>query len=156
MQRSICLLFISAVFAILLPVTGWGYGFTDYAGDRHYHPYSGSAEGNRYPQSLRLRTGSTGDGYYVRAYLGGLQPDDVQVYLRRNRLVLQINQGNQYRVNDPYAGRVSRWQTRFRRQLRLPYDADPAGMTTSTKDGIMEIHIPRRFQYTPADPARQW
>ena len=156
MQRSTFFLFISVVFAALLPVTGWGYGFTDYAGDRHYHPYAASAGGSRYPHSLRVQTGSTSDGYYVRAYLEGLQPEDVQVYLRRNRLVLQINQGNQYRVNDPYAERASRWQTRFRRQLRLPYDADPAGMTTSTRDGIMEIHIPRRFQYMPDDPARQW
>ena len=143
MRRNIHLLFASSLFAVLLPVTVWGYGFYDYHGDRNYLSYTGSAGGHRYPGSLRLRTGVTEDGYYLRAYLEGLRPEDVQVYLRRNRLVIQISQGEQY---NPDGRGVSQWQMRLRRQLRLPYDADWTRMTKSTKKGIMEIYIPRRNQ----------
>ena len=141
MQRSTNLLFASVLFAALLPVTVWGYGFYDYQGDR-----------NNRPVSLRVHTGMTEDGYYVRAHIEGLRPEDVQVYLQRNRLVLQTTQGDQYGLHNPNARRGSQWQMSFRRQLRLPYDADATRMTTSTENGIIEIYIPRRSQYMPADP----
>ena len=133
MRQSTNLLFASVLFAALLPVTVWGYGFYDYQGDR-----------NNRPVSLRVHTGMTDDGYYVRAHIEGLRPEDVQVYVRRNRLILQIVQGDQYGRYNPDARRASQWQMRLRKQLRLPYDADWSRMTTSTKNGIMEIHIPRR------------
>jgi len=152
MRQSTHLLFASVFFAAMLPVTAWGFGFADYPGDRSYHPYAGSAEGRHYSGSLRLQKGMTADGYYVRAYLDGLRPQDVQVYLRRNQLVLQAAQANQHVLNKPSASGVSQWQMRFRKQLRLPYDADYTRMTTSTNNGIMEIYIPRRSQYMPADP----
>ncbi len=101
---------------------------------------------------LRIQTGMTGDGYYVRANIEGLRPGDIQVYLRRNRLVLQVEQSDRYGLRDPGARSTSQWQMRVRKQLRLPYDADVTGMTTSTDNGIMEIFIPRRSQYLPVDP----
>jgi HSP20 family molecular chaperone IbpA len=153
MRQIIHMTFVSILLAAFLPVTAWGFGFTDYPGDRGYQPYAGSAGGSRYSGSLRVEKGMTGDGYYVHAWLDGLRPEDVQVYLRRNRLVLQVDQGDQYGLYNPNARRSSQWQMSFRRQLRLPYDADGARMTTSTKDGIMEIYIPRRGQYMPADPS---
>jgi HSP20 family molecular chaperone IbpA len=153
MQRNTHLLSLSVLFMALLPVTVWGYGFSDYRGYGSDSPYAGSAGGHHYPGSLRLQTGMTEDGYYVRAYLEGLRPEDLQVYLRRNRLVLQIAQGDRYGLYNPDARSDSRWQMRFRRQLRLPYDADGARMTTSTKNGIMEIYIPRRNRYLPTDPS---
>jgi len=89
------------------------------------------------------------NGYYVRIHLDGLRPEDIHVYLQRNHLVLQIAQGGQYGLYNPNARRVSQWQTHFRRQLRLPYDADVTRMTTSTMNGIMEIYI-------PVDSSRKW
>ena len=93
----------------------------------------------------------TEDGYYVRAYLGGLHPDDVQVYLRRNHLVLQAAQGDRRGLYKPDTHRVSQWKMRFRKQLRLPYDADTNRMTMTTENGIIEIYFPRRSQYLPND-----
>jgi HSP20 family molecular chaperone IbpA len=153
MRQITHLLFVSVLFVALLPVTAWGYGFAAYPGDRNYLPHAGSAGGHHYSGSLRLQTGMTEGGYFVRIHLDGLRPEDVQVHLRRNRLVLQITQGNQQGVHSPDARGASQWQVRFRRQLRLPYDADMTRMTTSTMNGIMEIYIPRRSQYMPADPS---
>ena len=142
MRQNIHLLFVSVLFGALLPVTVWGYGFAAYPGDRNYLPHAGSAGGHHYSGSLRLQTGITEGGYYVRIHLDGLRPEDIHVSLQRNHLVLQIAQGGQYGPYNPNARRVSQWQIHFRRQLRLPYDADVTRMTTSTKNGIMEIHMP--------------
>jgi HSP20 family molecular chaperone IbpA len=153
MWQNIQLLFVSALITALCPVAAWGYDFFDYHGDRNYRPYAGSEGSHHYSGSLRLQKGMTEDGYYVRAHIEGLRPEDVQIYLRRNRLVLQITQGDKYGLYYPDTRRSSLWQMRFRRQLRLPYDADGTRMTTSTENGIMEIYIPRRSRYMPTDPS---
>ena len=142
MRQNTHLLFVCVLFGALLPVTVWGYGFAAYPGDRNYLPHAGSAGGHHYSSSLRLQTGMTEGGYYVRIYLDGLRPGDIHVSLLHNRLVLQIAQGGQHGSSRPNVRGVSRWQMHFRRQLRLPYDADVTRMTISTKNGIMEIHIP--------------
>jgi len=152
MRQNIHLLSVSVLFAALFPMTVWGYGFFDDPGDRGYLPRAGSASGHHYSGSLRLQTSMTGDGYYIRANVAGLRPEDVQVYLRRNRVILQIAQGDQYGQYNPGARRTSQWQMHFRRQLRLPYDADWSRRTTNTSDAIMEIYIPRTTQYMPTGP----
>lgn len=149
MKQSVHLLFASVLFGALLPVTVWGYGVTDYPGDRSYPPHAGSAGGHRYSGSLRLQTGMTDGGYYVRIHLDGLRPEDIHVSLQRNYLVVQTTQGDRYGSYDPNARRDLRWQMHFRKKLRLPYDADVTRMTTSTKDGIMEI-------FMPTYPSRKW
>lgn len=153
MRWSTRLLFVGFLFSTLLPVIVWGNDLAYYHGDRSYLPYSRSERGDRHKGFFRLQTGMTEDGYYVRAYLDGLYPDDIQIYLRRNRLVLQAVQGDRYGLYKPNASGVSQWKMRFRKQLRLPYDADSNRMTTTTENGIIEIYFPRRSQYIPANPS---
>ena len=152
MQQNTRLLIASILVAALLPVTVWGYGYPADPGDWSNRPYAGSEQGYYFSGSLRLQTAMTGDGYYVRANIEGLPPEDVQVYLRGNRLVVEIAQGNQYGSYNPGARGTSQLQMRLRRQLRLPYDADWTRMTTSTSNGILEIYIPRSSQYMPGEP----
>jgi HSP20 family molecular chaperone IbpA len=152
MQQNTRLLIASVLVAALLPVTVWGYGFPDAPGDWSNRPYARAEEGSYFSGSLRMQTAMTADGYYVRANIEGLAPEDVQVYLRGNRLVVEIAQGSQYGPYNPGARRTSQWQMRLRRQLRLPYDADWTRMTTSTRNGVMEIYIPRSSDYMPGEP----
>lgn len=153
MHKHTCLLLTSVFFSALLPVSAWGYGFSDYPGDRGYRPYAESAGGYHLQGSMRLQKRMTEDGYYIRARVQGLRPEDVQVYVRRNRLVLQIAEGDRYRRYGPDFNSRSRLQMRVRKQLRLPYDADWTRMTTSTNNGTIEIFIPRRSQHLPAEPS---
>ena len=95
MQQSTQLLFASVLFSVLLPMTVWGYGFYDDYGD------------SRHSNSIRLQKSMTEDGYYLRAHLEGLRPEDVQVYFRNNRLVLKIAQGEQH-------GRITLMPVEFR------------------------------------------
>lgn len=147
MQQSTHWLFAGVLLAAALPMTVWGYGPYDYRGNSGYVPYAGStAGGHHYSSSLRVQTAEAGDGYYVRAYLQGLAPEDIQVYVRRNRLILRV-------VQDTADTRgYSQWRMNFSKRLRLPYDADWMQMRTTAKDGVMEIYIPRRGQQAPVDP----
>ncbi|MGB5426852.1 MAG: Hsp20/alpha crystallin family protein [Gammaproteobacteria bacterium] len=152
MQYSIHRLIVTILFAALLPVSAWGYGFYDAPANSVTLPHAGAERSNRHSASLRLHTGETEDGYYVRTYIEGLRPEDIQVFIRRNRLVVQVEQGDRYGLSRPDNRRNSQWRMQFRKQLRLPYDADWTRMTTSTTNGTMEIYIPRRDLYMPANP----
>ena len=146
MRWTIRLLTAGFLYLLMVPVSAWGYGFNDYPGSRAYYPYPGSMGVDRHRGSVRLQKGMGAEGYYVRAWLDGVQPDDVRVYLRRNRLVLETAQGTRYGHHRPGARGVSEMRMRFRRQLRLPYDADPGRMKVATENGVIEITIPRRGQ----------
>jgi HSP20 family molecular chaperone IbpA len=142
MQQGIRLLLLSILAGALLPVTVWGYGFVADPGDRHYLSQAGPGGGRQYSGALRIQTGITENGYFVRIYLDGLSPEDIHVSLRRNYLVLQVTQDDRYSMYKPNARGVAQWRMQSRRQLRLPYDADVTRMTSSTKDGIVEIYMP--------------
>jgi HSP20 family molecular chaperone IbpA len=142
MRQSIRWLFASVLFGALLPMIAWGYGLAPYPGDRDHRPYTGSTRVHHSSGSVRVKTGITEEGYYVRIQLDGLRPEDIHVYLQRNCLVLQTRKAGQHSSNNPNTRRLSQWQIHFRRQLRLPYDADVTRMTTSTRNGSMEIYLP--------------
>ena len=144
MSQSIHLSIASMIFAALLPVTAWGYGPAGYPCDSIYPSYTGDAESHQYRGSFRVQTGMTGDGYYARVRLDGLRPEDIHVSLQRNRLVIQAAQGGRYGPPDAGTHGTSQWHMSFRRQLRLPDDADWTRMTTNIQNGIMEIYMPRR------------
>ena len=144
MQHNSHRLITTILFAALLPVTAWGYGFYATPADRNYPSYSGPERSHYFSGSLRLQTGETEDGYYVRTHIQGLSPEDIQIFIRRNRLVLQVDQGDRYSLSRQGTRGSSLWRMQFRKQLRLPYDADWTRMTTTTTNGIMEIYIPRR------------
>ena len=150
----ICLIFTGLLCAALLPSTAWTYDNYGYPGDRGYQPYPGAAAHYQSQRrgSLRLEKGTTEEGYYVRVYLDGLQPDEIQVFVRRNRLVLQSAQDDEYGQLSPGSQSFSRSHRHFRKQVQLPYDADGTRITTDAKDGVMEIYIPRAGQHMPSRP----
>jgi HSP20 family molecular chaperone IbpA len=147
MPHKARLLFSGILLVLMLPVTVWGYGAYDYRDNRNYVPRPGPASGGHYTGALRVRTGMDENGYYARAYLEGTSPGDIQVYIRHNRLVLRISQGNR-RAEQPANRQTSpAWQMSYTRKLRLPPDADWRQMRTTTNDGVTEIHIPRKSRY---------
>lgn len=155
MRRGIRLILAGLLFVPLLSATPWAYAYNGYPGDRGYQPEPGSVRGYQRPGSLRIQKGMTEEGYYVHVYLQGLQPEDIQVFVRHNRLILQSLQEDEYGQLGPVSHSVSRWHRRFRKQLRLPYDADGSRMTRTTKDGVLEIYIPRVSPPLPSAPVPQ-
>lgn len=144
MQHNQYRLIVTILIATLLPVTAWGYGFYDGPAVGNHPPNAGSQRNHQDAGYLRFLTGETEDGYHVRINIEGLRPEDIQIYIRRNRLVLQVEQGDRYDMSKPGTRSTSLWRMHFRKQLPLPYDADWMRMTTSTTNGIMNIYIPRK------------
>jgi hypothetical protein len=148
MHRRIRLPLTLSLIAALLPATVWGYGYygDPYGepGGRGYMPYPRSPAAYHRHTGAHFQTGMSEDGYYVKVYLEGISPEEVQVFVRRNTLVVQSAQSDEYGTRDRGAFRVARSHTSFRKRLRLPYDADPSRMETTSENGILEIYIPRR------------
>ena len=140
------------LFAALSPAAVWSYGYHGDPGARAYMPYPRSPAGYRYHSGVRFETGMSEDGYYLKVYLEGISPEQVQVFVQRNTLVVQSAQSHEYGAQDPSAFRLARSQSAFRKRLRLPYDADPSRMETRAENGILVIDIPRRDQSTPPYP----
>jgi HSP20 family molecular chaperone IbpA len=153
MRINAMLLFASALFVASPPVGAWGYDATDYRGSYQDYPDPVFERGHRSSGSLHLHTGTTRDGYYVRADIRGSAPEDVQVELHRGRLVLQLAQRDREGVYSRNARGGFQWKRRFRRQIQLPYDADTTRMTTSIKDSALEIFIPRSVRNFPRGPS---
>lgn len=153
MCRNPRVLFANFLLAVVLPVTVWGYGSYDYRANRNHIPYSAAAGGSHHASSLKLQKGMDESGYYVRAHLEGLTPEDVQVYVRHNRLVLRVAQGDRRSQLSANRSGSSHWRMSYTRKLRLPRDADWMQMSTTTKDGIMEIYLPRKSRYLPFGPS---
>lgn len=143
MQQRIRLFLSCIIVAALLPASTWGYGGSYYHADRDYRPYTGPAGGQRYSGRMKVQTVRTADGYNIRVYLDGIRPKDVQVVQRHNRLILNIERGGRHGPGRDARG-TSRWQMRMRRELQLPHDADWTQLSITTRNGMMEIHIPAR------------
>ena len=152
MQQSTHGLIASVLLTALLPVTALGYGVHGAPGNSNDFPYTLSERGHHASGSLRVQKGRYENGYYLRVHSEGVRPEDIRVFIRRNRLVLQVEQGRQYGMRRPNARYTSQWQMHYSKQLRLPYDADWTRMTTGAKDGILEIRIPARIQHLPTAP----
>lgn len=145
-------IFACLLCAALWPSTALTYDPYGYPGDRGYLPGPGASAHYQRRGSLRLQKGMTEEGYYVRVYLEGIQPDEIQVFVRRNRLVLQSARDDQHGQFTPGSHSFSRSYSRFRKQVPLPYDADWSRMTKEAKDGVMDIYIPRVRHQAPARP----
>lgn len=156
MHRHIRLLLTVFLIAALSPATVWSYGYygepTGDPGGRGYVPYPRSPTGYHRHTGAHFETGRSEDGYYVKVYLEGISPEEVQVFVRYNTLVVQSAQSHEYGMGDRGAFQFARSQASFRKRLRLPYDADASRMQTTSENGILEIYIPRRDHSTPPYP----
>lgn len=152
MHRRIRLPLTVFLVAALLPATVWSYGYYGDPGGRGYMPYARSPAAYHRHTGAYFQTGMSEDGYYVKVYLEGISPEEVQVFVRHNTLVVQSAQSHEYGMGDRGAFGVARSHAAFRKRLRLPYDADASRMETTSENGILEIYIPRSDQYTPPYP----
>ena len=148
MHRRIRLLLSVFLVTALLPATVWSYDYYAEPGGRGYMPYPRSPGGYHRHTGAHFETGMSEDGYYVRVYLEGISPEEVQVFVRYNTLVVQSAQSHEYGMGNRGAFRVARSQASFRKRLRLPFDADANRMQTTSENGVLQIYIPRRDQYT--------
>jgi HSP20 family protein len=98
-----------------------------------------------------LNIGSTPNSVEVYAFAPGLDPARIEVNLDRGVLTLSgertsdVTGGDDKRtvhINERFDGR-------FRRVISLPDDIDPAGVSASYRDGVLQVSIPRKASAQP-------
>lgn len=89
------------------------------------------------------------DHYYIRAELAGVRPEDIDITLEDNRLILRGER------KIPTAEKVVGYHRRereagsFRRVIRVPQGLDPAKVEAVFKDGILTIILAKPEEAKP-------
>ena len=122
-----------------------------------YEPYTPPVPehfGDRKRARVHIEKDRYEQGYLLRVYTQGIEPDDIEIRADRGRLRLRtaIAEQRDWQNQEPYRrSRLSSY-TRIARSVRLPYDADPRGLETSVTDNVLEIRIPRMSYPAPEPP----
>jgi len=101
--------------------------FTDnpQPGRRYDHPYVNVYE--------------SGDSIQVRALVPGVKPEDVDIQLVDNNLVIEGEKKSDYSER-PYI-RKERSFGRFKNSIRMPFRVDPGRINATIKNGILTVAL---------------
>lgn len=90
----------------------------------------------------------TGDDVTVHAELPGIDPDQVEIELTDNVLTIKGERTvEEEKEDEGWLIRESSYGS-FERSLTIPEGVDPAAITATYKDGILEVHVPKAFEAT--------
>lgn len=90
----------------------------------------------------------SGDDITVRAELPGVKAEDVDVELSDNVLTIRGERKSEEQKEDEgYLVRESSYGS-FERMLTIPEGVDPASITASFNDGILEVKVPKALEAT--------
>lgn len=88
----------------------------------------------------------SGDDVTVRAELPGLRPEDVDIELRDNVLTISGERTSEEQKDDEgWLIRETSYGS-FERSLTIPDNVDPAAITATFMDGVLEVRVPRAFE----------
>jgi len=97
--------------------------------------------------SLRLwefNLSETEDEMIVRAELPGFEAHDLDVQLDGNTLIIRAERTQ---ASNDGTRRGDAWTSRsFRRTLTLPQPADPQRVQATYRNGVLELHLPKRAE----------
>ncbi len=89
------------------------------------------------------------DRYVVRADLPGVNPADIDVSMDGGILSIVGERNAEDRSDDDGVSRYERATGRFSRRFTLPEFADADGIKASSRNGILEISIPKQAEVQP-------
>ena len=83
------------------------------------------------------------DRFVLHADIPGVRPEDIEITLEKG--VLAIKGERKHETQESTAGyhRVERSHGSFMRRFALPEGVDPSGVSAASKDGVLEIVIPK-------------
>ncbi|MDI4638766.1 MULTISPECIES: Hsp20/alpha crystallin family protein [Halomonadaceae] len=99
-----------------------------------------------------INVGRTDDAVRIYVFAAGLGPDDLELNVQDNLLTVS-GQRQAEASSDQTQGRPQlrreRFQGRFKRTISLPDGLDTEKAEARCKDGVFEIHIPKREELKP-------
>jgi HSP20 family protein len=81
--------------------------------------------------------------YLVKAELPGVKREDVKVTQEDGVLTIEGERKYEKEEKGEKAHRVERFYGTFSRSFSLPDDADAKAIRAETKDGVLNVHIPK-------------
>ena len=83
------------------------------------------------------------DEIVVKAEIPGVSPEDMEISIDDNHLIISGEKKQESEVKDKNYYRVERSYGSFRRSLALPSGADVDSIKASSKDGVLSVCIPK-------------
>jgi len=93
--------------------------------------------------------------FVLHADLPGIDPNDIEVTMEKGVLTIK---GERVVEKDEVEGgykRIERARGAFYRRFSLPDSADPEGIKANSKNGVLEVEIPKKEQVQPRKIAVQ-
>jgi len=84
------------------------------------------------------------DKFLVLADLPGVAPKDIKISMENGILSLQGERVSESKEEDKNFTRVERFSGSFYRRFSLPDSADSENVTATSKNGVLEIVVPKR------------
>ena len=89
------------------------------------------------------------DGVMVRAEVPGVDPAEIDITLDGDMLTLKGAKSVATEDDTDGYRRREIFEGSFRRSVRLPFTADPASVTATASNGILEVFVPRAEEPAP-------
>ena len=93
----------------------------------------------------------TADGYEITAELPGIDPEKIELKVSGDDLILKGEKREETESHDRNRHVSERRYGSFQRRLRLPADADAAGITARTDKGVLTVKVPKSAAATAAE-----
>jgi HSP20 family protein len=85
----------------------------------------------------------TASEYLVKAELPGVKREDVKVTLEDGVVTIEGERKLEKEDKGEKVHRIERFYGSFSRSFTLPEDADAAAVRADSKDGVLNVHIPK-------------
>lgn len=90
------------------------------------------------------------DGHwYVKLELAGVEPDQVTLQVRSNRLLISGQRRDSVRKDNPFYHSLEISYSHFRRALQLPFIIDPDSLELHCQNGMLLIQLDSLEEPTP-------
>jgi len=89
------------------------------------------------------------DKLTVKAELPGMKPEDVQVSLDGNTLMISGERKEEQERKEGETYRSERFFGRFQRSVTLPQSVDPQNIQATYRDGVLTVTLPKAEEAKP-------
>jgi HSP20 family protein len=84
------------------------------------------------------------DRFLIKADLPGVKPDDLEVTMENGALTIRGERSDEKEEKQEGYHRIERSRGTFYRRFAMPDSADAEHIKAQTKDGVLEIEIPKQ------------
>lgn len=91
----------------------------------------------------------TDTAYIVTADIPGVEAKDIKISINNNMLIIQGEKTLEKRGSEQGFQRIERYSGDFYRQFALPVNVDGDNIKAKTKNGVLELILPKTKTATP-------